>query len=84
MKRPSALLPDNLAPVGISREQAAALVGISASLFDRLVHEGLMPDARMAYGRLIWDVAEVTAAFRALPHRTEPVDGKVGSSNPWD
>jgi hypothetical protein len=84
LKRPSSLLPDNLAPVGVSREQAAALVGISASLFDRLVHDGLMPDARMAYGRLIWDVQEVTAAFRALPHRTEQVDQSSGAGQSWD
>lgn len=84
MKRPSSLLPDNLAPVGVSREQAAALIGISASLFDRLVHDGLMPDARMAYGRLIWDVQEVTAAFRSLPHRTEHVDQSTGAGQSWD
>jgi hypothetical protein len=44
---------DNLAPIGVNREQAAAYVGISAGLFDRLVHHGLMPDARMVYGRLM-------------------------------
>lgn len=82
--KPSSILPDSLAPVGVNREQAAALVGISASLFDRLVHDRLMPDARMAYGRLIWDVQEVVSAFRALPHRSETVDAGAKSGNPWD
>jgi hypothetical protein len=84
MKRATSLLPDNLAPVGINREQAAALIGISATLFDRLVREGLMPDARVVFGRLVWDVHEVATAFRALPHRSEPVDAHRGGSNPWD
>lgn len=82
--RQSAMLPASLSPVGVSREQAAALIGISASLFDRLVEDGKMPDARMIYGRRVWDVAEVVEAFRALPHRSEAVDGKQPGGNPWD
>jgi predicted DNA-binding transcriptional regulator AlpA len=84
MKRAAALLPDNLAPIGFSREQAAAFIGIGATLFDRLIADGRMPDARLIGGRLVWDVAEVAAAFRSLPHRSESVDGKAGSGNPWD
>ena len=76
---------DNLAPIGVNREQAAAYVGISAGLFDRLVHHGLMPDARMVYGRLIWNVQEVTVAFRDLLHRTEHVDRSTGDGqSSWD
>lgn len=77
-------LPDSLPPVGISREQAAAYIGISASLFDRLVHDGRMPDARVIAGRLVWDVQEVADAFRRLPHRSEAVDPKPEGSNPWN
>lgn len=84
MRRATAILPENLAPVGINREQAAAMIGVSATLFDRLVVDGLMPDARMIYGRRVWDVAEVAIAFRALPHRSESVDGNATESNPWD
>ena len=83
MKR-TAILPESLAPVGISREQAAELIGVSATLFDRLVVDGKMPDARPLYGRLVWDVAEVVAAFRALPHRSVSVDGTTTEVNPWD
>lgn len=76
-------LPDSLPPIGVNRQQAADYIGISATLFDRLVADHLMPDARVIYGRLVWDVGEVAEAFRALPHRTEPVDYH-GDRNPWD
>lgn len=77
-------LPDSLPPVGISREQAAAFIGISSTLFDRLVHEGMMPDGRQIFGRIVWDVQEVADAFRRLPHRSEAVDLKPEGSNPWN
>lgn len=80
----SGLLPESLPPIGVSRQEAAAYIGVSATLFDRLVVDGLMPDARMIYGRRIWDVAEVTQAFRALPHRSEPIGSTHVSHNPWD
>ena len=83
MKR-LALLPDSLPPIGVNREQAAALVGISSTLFDQLVREQLMPDARVLKGRLVWDVAEITGAFRAIPHRSQPIDGSISEGNPWD
>ncbi|MBI1621471.1 helix-turn-helix transcriptional regulator [Aquamicrobium zhengzhouense] len=82
--RKAEILPQSLAPVGINREQAAELIGVSATLFDRLVADGKMPDARMLYGRLVWDVAEVVAAFRALPHRSVSVDARSTEGNPWD
>ncbi|MER8616045.1 hypothetical protein NKG99_04190 [Mesorhizobium sp. M1409] len=81
------ILPPTLIPFGVNREQAAALVGISATLFDRLVVDGRMPDARVIEGRLVWDVSEVEQAFRALPHRSEPsqpLDGAEKGVNPWD
>lgn len=80
----AAILPDSLPPVGINREQAAAFIGIGTTLFDRLIAEGRMPDARLIGGRLVWDVAEVAAAFRSLPHRSEAVDAGTRSDNPWD
>lgn len=83
MKR-GEILPASLPPVGINREQAAALIGISSSLFDRLVRDHRMPDARAIEGRLVWDVAEVIDAFRSLPHRSEPIDQPMGTGNAWD
>lgn len=84
MKRTSSALPASLPPVGVNREQAATLVGIGASLFDRLVYERRMPEPRVIAGRLVWDVEEVVSAFRALPHRSEPVDAGRQEGNPWD
>lgn len=77
-RRPSSILPDSLPPIGVNREQAAAYIGISATSFDRLVYEGIMPDARILRGRLVWDVAEIADAFRAIPHRSEST-----TTNPW-
>lgn len=78
------ILPVSLPPVGINREQAAALIGVSSTLFDRLVRDHRMPDARSIEGRLVWDVAEVVEAFRALPHRSEPIDQATAPGNAWD
>lgn len=82
--RATALLPESLPPIGVNREQAAALIGISATLFDQLVVSGQMPDARVVRGRLVWDVQEVAVAFRALPHRSEPIDARPKDDNPWN
>ncbi|TPL43269.1 hypothetical protein FJ957_23480 [Mesorhizobium sp. B2-4-6] len=86
MKRPSSRLPDNLAPVGVNLDQAAALIGIGTSLFTQLVTAGQMPEPRPIASRLLWDVEEVVAAFRAMPHRGET--SRTGPSslpnNPWN
>lgn len=84
MPRAAAILPPSLPPVGVNREQAAALIGVSATLFDRMISDGLMPDSRVVYGRRVWDVAEVVEAFRALPHRSVVVDAANDQRNPWD
>ncbi len=82
------VLPASLPPLGINREQAATLIGISVSLFDRAVEAGTMPKPRVLGGRNIWDVAEIAEHFRAIPHKDEgsiaPVDRGEDSSNPWD
>jgi len=71
-------LQDTLAypPRGMSRERAAAYVGVSVSLFDEMVKDGRMPPPKRANSRVIWDRIQLDAAFEALP------DG--GSErNPW-
>ena len=83
MNRRAQILPPSMAPIGLSREEAAAYIGVGASLFDRLISDGRMPQPRPLGERLIWDVAEVTAAFRALPHRDE-VANQPASSNDFD
>jgi predicted DNA-binding transcriptional regulator AlpA len=78
MKRsPEDILPPSLAPRGLSREQAAAYVGVSPSLFDALVKDGRMPPPKRINARTIWDRIQIDAAFAALPSNDQPI-------NPWD
>jgi predicted DNA-binding transcriptional regulator AlpA len=78
MKRgPDTVLPQSLAPRGLSREEAAAYVGVSPSLFDALVKDGRMPVPKRINSRKVWDRLQVDGAFAALPDGDEPV-------NPWD
>lgn len=71
-------LPASLAPRGLSREEAAAYVGVSASLFDEMVQDQRMPPPKVINRRTVWDRLQLDRAFSALPHR----DGSEG--NPWD
>ncbi len=70
------LLPASLPPRGVAREQAAAYLGIGASLFDRLMEQGVLPKPKRLAGRKVWDVRALDRAFDALPDE--------GESNPWD
>jgi predicted DNA-binding transcriptional regulator AlpA len=71
------ILPQSLAPRGLSREQAAAYVGVSPSLFDILVKDGRMPAPKRINARTVWDRLQLDPAFAALPSTDAPV-------NPWD
>ncbi len=53
---------------GLAEVEAAAAIGISASKFRSLVGEKRMPSPRRLDGRNIWDVDELRAAFKTLPH----------------
>lgn len=65
--------------LGLSHDEAAAYVGISGTSFDKLVHEGKMPLPREVSGRRIWDIDELRAAFKALPHEGE----QAGRMSSW-
>lgn len=52
---------------GLSREAAAAYVGISTSLFDTMVSDGRMPPPKRINSRTIWDVRAIDRAFDRLP-----------------
>ncbi len=56
---------------GLGEVEAAAAIGISATKFRALVEEKRMPSPRRLDGRKIWDVDELRAAFKALPHADE-------------
>jgi hypothetical protein len=73
------VLPPSLARRGLSRVQAAAYIGMSPSLFDKLVGDGRMPCPKAVNSRVIWDRLKLDEAFEALPDR----DGEE-PDNPWD
>ncbi len=61
------VLPASLPPRGLSREQAAAYVGVGTSLFDAMVRDGRMPQPKEINSRRVWDRLQLDAAFSALP-----------------
>ena len=69
----------SLEPLGLSREDAAAFVGLSATKFDQLVQDGRMPAPRQADGRVLWSRLELIDSFEALPRRAANSD----CSDPW-
>jgi len=69
------ILPVSLAPRGLSREEAAAYLGIGVTLFDQLVREGSMPCAIHIKARRVWDRKKLDAAFEAM--RDEEEDGEI-------
>ncbi len=76
-ERRGSALPPNLAPRGVSREEAAAYIGISPTKFDELVESGSMPPPKHIGTRRIWDVRALDSAFDRLPEAQF-------LPNPWD
>lgn len=76
MLKRHAALPPTLAPRGLSREEAAAYIGVSASTFDQMVADRRMPQSKMVNTRRVWDRVKVDQLFEALPDKEE--------ANPWD
>lgn len=72
-------LPPNLSPRGLSREDAAAYIGVGTTLFDRLVSEGVMPPAKRMAGRKAWDVRALDRAFDALPDHPSDMQCEAAS-----
>ena len=69
------VLPQSLPPRGLSREQAAAYVGISPSLFDMLIRDGRMPVPTRINSRVVWDRLKLDAAFEALANTDDASNG---------
>lgn len=57
------ILPQSLPPRGLNRIQAAAYIGISPSLFDRLILEKRMPKPKLIFARRVWDRQKIDIAF---------------------
>ena len=58
---------------GLQEAEAAAAVGIGTTKFRALVDAGRMPKPRLLDHRLVYDVDELRAAFKAMPHEGEQV-----------
>jgi predicted DNA-binding transcriptional regulator AlpA len=63
---------------GLSRDDAAMYIGISAGKFDEMVADGRMPEPVKIDSRKLWDIRSLDLAFDALPRENET----KGSS--WD
>jgi predicted DNA-binding transcriptional regulator AlpA len=61
---------------GLSRDEAAVYVGVSATKFDEMVDAGTMPNPKEIGARRVWDLRALDSAFDALPD--------AGDANPWD
>lgn len=68
-----------LEPRGLSREQAAAYIGVGAVKFDAMVDDGRMPRPKRIDGRRVWDRRQLDTAFAALPDEGgAPRDDETG------
>ena len=74
-----ASLPPNLAPRGLSREEAATYIGVSPGKFDEMVDDGRMPKPKPIDGRRVWDLRKLDSYFDALPD----IDGRGDEANRW-
>jgi predicted DNA-binding transcriptional regulator AlpA len=64
---------------GLSRDEAAIYVGVSATTFDKLVADGRMPQPRRIDSRKVWDIRSLDLHFDALP-----IQGEAShSANSW-
>lgn len=71
-------LPPSLPPLGLSRVEAAAYIGVSPSMFDQMVKDGRMPGPKRINGRVVWDRKRVESYWQALP------EDDSANSNPFD
>ena len=68
---------------GLSRDEAAMYIGVSAAKFDELVAEGRMPGPVRIDARKSWYIRYLDLAFDALP-RENPSTNSWDGNNPWD
>jgi predicted DNA-binding transcriptional regulator AlpA len=61
---------------GLSRVQSAEDVGVSPTTFDRMIKDRLLPQPVRIYGRTVWDVRKLDAAFAELDK--DPI-----ADDPW-
>lgn len=69
----------SLPRIAVAARDAAAMLGMSETKFEEHVAAGLFPPPRQIGRRILWSVAELDAAFHALPVRGQDME-----VNPWD
>lgn len=67
-------------PRGLAKAEAAAYVGIGATLFDALVRDGKFPPPARLNGRLIWDRK---ALDRAMDELFDAPSNHPQYADPW-
>ena len=78
-------LPPTLPPRLISRDAAAAYVGVSPNTFDKMIADGLMPNPRrLTERRLAWDVRQLDAAIDRLPVDGDADTDTDTTDHSWD
>jgi predicted DNA-binding transcriptional regulator AlpA len=63
---------------GLRREEAAAYVSLSPSMFDKMIKDGRLPKPKKFGGASVWDMRQLDLVFDALP------DANNDNVNPWD
>ena len=77
-------LPPTLTPRLISRDDAAAYVGVSPNTFDKMIADGLMPNPRrLTERRLAWDLRQLDTAIDRLPIDGD-ADTDATDDHSWD
>lgn len=67
----------------LRRDEAAASLAISPSLFDAWVEQGRMPKGKRIGGVMLWDAERVRSAWLVLADAEEPGPDEAGE-NPFD
>lgn len=67
--------------LGMSRSEAAEYLGISPSLFDMMIDDGRMPQAKRINSRRVWSRPAIEQAFAELP---EAVQNAAQALDVWD
>ena len=71
-----------LCPRGLSRDQAAAYVGVGVTKFSEMVEDGRMPPPKHVDGRVIWDRHALDQAFEALD--ADDTDDTAKAKRDWE
>ncbi len=67
----------------LRRDEAAASLAISPSLFDLWIKQGRMPEGKRVGGVMLWDVEAIRAAWQGLNDADER-KGEDEGENPFD